>query len=234
LPVRRCCFAPVAVCGLREPLIVGVGGEVKVQVAEEEREALQAVLIESEEYCVAVEMARVLELKDVLVGCDGTRRGESSCDVGRLIRGARDKWSVDVSRADHIPCFAAIEVRLRVPVVRKGVFNADAALKRRRLAQRSRQGANSRYVRGFCGGRERRAKRRKVDEGFRLPLAIQAVGFRCKRSRNNGGKQSRMKMENRPAVFIDRPGKARARREVREGSGRSFERVAQAAGERKP
>src|SRR5579863_1148106 len=58
LPIWRTGLALVAVCRLGKALVVGsVGGEVEIQIAEEEAKALIAVLIEAEKDDVSAEVA---------------------------------------------------------------------------------------------------------------------------------------------------------------------------------
>ena len=224
MPVGGGGFSLVAVGGLGEASVGGrVRREVEVEIAEEKREALVTVLVESEEDDFAAEVAGVFELEDVFVGCDGAGRVEGSGQVRRGVVAGGELGGVDVAGAGLVPRFAGVEIGLDVPVVGEVVLDAEAALEGGDLSERRERSADGGDGEGLRGGRERRGEGGGVDEGFGLARAVEAIGFGGDGFGNDGGEESGMEVEDGFGALVDGPGEAGARGEVGVAGGRGLE-----------
>src|SRR5450756_721729 len=113
-------FASVGGAALGEGRLgVGVATEVHANVACEDLEALQAVLIDAHKEYVAAEPASLLELVEVQI-----------CSKRSSATGQSIERGVDIARTEHIPSVDQIQVGLRMPVAGKVVLYAKMRLKR--------------------------------------------------------------------------------------------------------
>ena len=233
LPVGRGGFALVAVGGLGESGVVGgVGGEVEIEVAEEEGEALVAVLVEAEEDDAADQVAGGLEVVEVFVGRERTGSGERAGKRGRS--GGAEHGRVNVARAELIPGFAGVEIGLGMPVVGEVMLDAEAGLERRRLGEVAQRRAEGSDVDGLAGGRGGGGEGGRVDDLLSLARAVEAVGLGGDGFGHDAGEEAGVEMEDGLRVLVDGPCQAGARREVGKTGGRGLNCVAEPAGEREP
>ena len=113
-----------------------------------------------------------------------------------------------------VPRLAGVEVGLRVPVMREIVLNAEAALEGGDLGQRRGRGTEGVDGEGLAGGDERRGEGRRVDEGFGLARAVEAVVFDGDGVGEDGGEKAGVEMDDGFRALVDGPGESGAGGEV--------------------